>query len=59
MQLLDTKHVEKKLVTIGLRVMEFNATFNNISITLWQSALFVEYTEYTEKITDLSLTYHI
>jgi hypothetical protein len=41
MQLPDTKHVEKKLVTIGLRVMEFNAIFNNISITLWQSALFV------------------
>jgi hypothetical protein len=44
MQLPDTKHVEKKLVTIGLRVMEFNAIFNNISITLWQSALFVEET---------------
>jgi hypothetical protein len=44
MQLPDTKHVEKKFVTIGLRVMEFNTTFNNISIALWQSALFIEET---------------
>jgi hypothetical protein len=31
-------------VTINYRVMEFNATFNNISVILWQSVLLVEET---------------
>ena len=29
----------------GVRVMVFNATFNNISVILWQSVLLVEETE--------------
>jgi hypothetical protein len=33
--------------------MVFNATFNNISATSWQSVLLVE-VEYLEKTTDLS-----
>ena len=31
----------------------FNATFNNISIILWQSVLLAEETEYPVKTTDL------
>jgi hypothetical protein len=30
---------------IGVRVMVFNTTFNNISVILWQSVLLVEYPE--------------
>jgi hypothetical protein len=33
--------------------MVFNATFNNISATSWQSVLLVEEQEYAEKTTDL------
>jgi hypothetical protein len=33
--------------------MVFKATFNNISVILWQSVLLVEKTEYPEKTTDL------
>jgi hypothetical protein len=29
---------------VGVRVMVFNATFNNISVISWQSALLVEET---------------
>jgi hypothetical protein len=29
---------------LGVRVMEFNATFNNISVISWRSALLVEET---------------
>ena len=36
-----------------VRVMVFNATFNNISVPLWQSVLLVEETEYPEKTTNL------
>ena len=35
-------------------VMVFNATFNNISLIVWQLVLLVEETEYQEKTTDLS-----
>jgi hypothetical protein len=31
----------------------FNATFNNITVISWRSALLVEETEYMEKTTDL------
>ena len=31
-------------VSYGVRVMVFNATFNNISVVLWQSVLLVEET---------------
>jgi hypothetical protein len=34
--------------------MEFNATFNNISVILWQSVLLVEESGVPEKPTDLS-----
>ena len=34
-----------------VRVMVFNATFNNISVISWRSVLLVE--EYQEKTTDL------
>ena len=33
--------------------MVFNATFNSISVILWQSVLMVEETEYPEETTDL------
>ena len=33
-----------KMLKVGVRVMVFNATFNNISIILWQSVLLVEET---------------
>jgi len=37
-----------------VRVMEFNATFNNIPVISWRSVLLVEETgEYPEKTTDL------
>ena len=35
-------------------VMVFNATFNNISVILWQSVLLVEETGIPEKTTNLS-----
>ena len=39
---------------LGLvRFMVFNATFNNISVILWQSVLLGEETEYPQKTTDL------
>ena len=37
-----------------IRVMVFNATFNNISIISWQSILVVVEKEYSDKTTDLS-----
>jgi hypothetical protein len=37
-----------------VRVMVFNATFNNISAILWRSVLLVEETGVPEKTTDLS-----
>ena len=44
-------------------VMVFNATFNNISVILWQSVLLVEETGIPGKIIDLSQVtdklYHI
>jgi hypothetical protein len=33
------------MMKIGFRVMVFNATFNNISVISWRSALLVEETE--------------
>jgi hypothetical protein len=39
---------------INVRVMVFNATFNNISVILWRSVLLVEETGVPEKTTDLS-----
>jgi uncharacterized membrane protein YjgN (DUF898 family) len=41
-------------ILVWARVMVFNATLNNISAISWHSVLFVEETEYSEKITDLS-----
>jgi len=38
---------------LGVRVVVFNATFNNISVISWRSVLLVEVTEYPEKTTDL------
>ena len=37
----------------GVRVMVFNATFNNISNISWQSVLLVEETRVPEKTLDL------
>ena len=36
-----------------LRVMVFNATFNDITFISWRSVLLVEETEYPKKTTDL------
>jgi hypothetical protein len=38
------------MINVWVRVMVFNATFNNVSVILWRSVLFVEY---PEKTTDL------
>ena len=38
---------------IGVKVMMFNATFNNISVLSWRSVLLVEETKYPEITTDL------
>ena len=59
--------VYKKVNTEGSLILWFilfNATFNNISVISWREAvLSVEESEYSEKITDLSLVtdeiYHI
>jgi hypothetical protein len=33
------------IIGLGVRIMVFNATFNNISVILWQSVLLVKETE--------------
>ena len=38
------KSVTDDSIQLWVRVMVFNATFNNISVILWQSALLVEET---------------
>jgi hypothetical protein len=38
----------------GVRVMVFNATFNNISVLSWRSVFWWRKPEYPEKTTDLS-----
>jgi len=47
----------------GIWFMEFNTTFNNNSVILWQLVLLVEKPEYRGKTTDLSQVtdklYHI
>ena len=47
----------------GVKVMLFDATFNNISVMSWRAVLSVEEAEYPEKTTDLSQVtdklYHI
>ena len=40
--------------SIRVRVMVFNATFNNISVILWQLVLLWRKPEYPEKISNLS-----
>jgi hypothetical protein len=40
-------------MSIGLKVMLFNATFGNISVISWRSVLLVEETGVPEKTTDL------
>ena len=40
-------------VSLAVRIMVFNATFNYISVILWRSVLLVEELEYPEKTTDL------
>ena len=40
----DIKNIPSKLKGLGLRVMVFNTTFNNISVILWQLVLLVEET---------------
>ena len=44
----------QNMFVLELRVMVFNATFNNISIMLWLSVLLWRKPEYPEKTTDLS-----
>ena len=41
-------------MSVRVRFMDYNATFNNISVILWRSVLLVEKQEYLEKTTDLS-----
>jgi hypothetical protein len=51
------------LFVFGVRIMVFNATFNNILVTSWQSVLLVEKTRVCGETTDLSQVtdklYHI
>ena len=48
---------------MGVSIIMFNATFNNISVILWRAILLVEETGVPEKTTDLSQVtdelYHI
>jgi len=37
---------------LGVRVMVFNTTFNNISVILWRSILLVEETTDLSQVTD-------
>ena len=46
--------VQYKNYRIRVRVVVFNATFNNISVISWQSVLLVEETRVPENTTDLS-----
>jgi hypothetical protein len=39
---------------VRVRVMEFNATFSNISVISWRSVLLVEEISVQEKTTDMS-----
>jgi hypothetical protein len=41
------------VLMVRVRVMLFNATFNNISVISWRSVLWVEKTESPKKTTDL------
>ena len=52
---LSVTNIISALYDSGLqvRVMVFNATFNNISAISWRSVLLVEETENPEKTTDL------
>jgi hypothetical protein len=43
----------KRLLGVNVRVMVFNATFNNIADISWQSVLLVEKPGYMENTTDL------
>ena len=51
------------VLNIGIGVIVFNATFNNISAISWRSVLLVEETEYLEKSNEISQVtdklYHI
>jgi len=39
---------------LGVKVMVFNTTFNNISVTLWLSVLLVEYLEKTTNLSQVT-----
>jgi hypothetical protein len=54
---LFTFKIQKLKFYIWVRVMVFNATFNNISVTSWQSVLLVEKTTDLSQVTDK--LYHI
>ena len=62
---IDIEYLVKvsEILYYRVRVVVFNATFNNISVISWQSVLLVEELEYSEKTTDLSQVtdklYHI
>jgi hypothetical protein len=53
----------KKTTTYGVRVIVFNATFNNITVISWRSILLVEETSVPGKTSDMpqvsSYLYHI
>ena len=45
------------MVRVWLRVMVFNATFNNISVTSWRSVLLIEETgEYRQPVASHFIT---
>ena len=51
---LDLAVTHCNYIRIRVKVMVFNATFNNISVISWRSVLLVEKLEYPEKTTNLS-----
>ena len=53
MQKIEHQKFSQRIVRVRVRVMVFNATFNNTSVISWRSVLWRK-PEYPEKTTDLS-----
>ena len=47
------------VIGLRVRVMVFNATFDNISVILWQSVLLVEKTTDLSQVTDKLLSHNV
>jgi hypothetical protein len=49
----DRQHIIWMTDRQGVRVMVFNATFNNITAISWQSVLLLEQTTNLQQVTDI------